>query len=170
MAEAEVSKGRLIEGAVAGLAAGLFASWVMSKFHNSWKAAEQGEAEEPTTVKAADAVAEAATGVKVPEPYREPTGTAVHYGFGALLGAAYGVGAELSPATTKGFGTSYGAAVSLVADELAVPMLGLAPPPQEVRAPVHLRGFVSHLVFGAALEAGRRAMLYVITRRGSQQG
>jgi uncharacterized membrane protein YagU involved in acid resistance len=133
----------------------------MSVFHGQWKAlagADRDE-EEPNTVKAADAVAEATVGEPVPEEYREPTGTAVHYGFGAFLGALYGAAVELRPETKAGFGTAYGAAVSLIADEGALPALGLAPPPQEVAAEPHIRGFVSHLVFGAALEGTRRLLL-----------
>lgn len=155
---------RVIEGAVTGAAAGLVASWAMSQFHNRWKAAsgERQDEEEPNTVKAADAVAEAAVGEPVPDEYREPVGTAVHYGFGAFLGAAYGAAVELRPSTGAGFGTAYGAAVSLVADEMAMPALGFTPPALEVPASAHLRGFVSHLVFGAALEGARRLLLSAI--------
>ena len=150
---------RVIEGAAIGAVAGLAASWVMSEFHSAWKSADEADdGDEPNTVKAADAVAEATVGEPVPEAYREPTGKAVHYGFGAFLGALYGAAAELRPATTAGFGTAYGAAVSLVADEMAMSALGFTPPAAQVPASTHLRGFVSHLVFGAALEGARRLL------------
>ena len=103
MTESANSSRRIVEGALAGAAAGLFAAWVMSEVHDRWKAVEKGgesDPEEPTTVKAADAVAEATLGEPVPEPYRQTAGTAVHYGFGAFLGAAYGIAAELAPETT----------------------------------------------------------------------
>jgi hypothetical protein len=160
---------RVIEGAAVGAVAGLAASWVMSQFHDRWKALSgeaQNEDDEPNTVKAADAVAEASVGEPVPEEYRKPAGTAVHYGFGAFLGSVYGVAVELRPATGAGFGTAYGAAVSLFADEMAMPALGFTPPAPEVPAPAHLRGFVSHLVFGAALEGARRLLTRAI-REGS---
>jgi putative membrane protein len=149
---------RVLTGAMLGAAAGLAASWAMSEFHGAWKAAssEDQDGDEPNTVKAADAVAEATVGEPVPDTYREPAGTAVHYGFGALLGAVYGAAVELRPATSAGFGTVYGAAVSLFADELAMPALGFAPPAPDVPASTHLRGFVSHLIFGLSLEAVRR--------------
>ena len=152
---------RVIAGAIIGAAAGLAASWTMSKFDRAWKAAS-GDAQdevEPNTVKAADAVATATLGKPVPDGYREPTGTAVHYGFGAFLGAIYGAAVELRPATSAGFGTAYSAAVSLVADEMAMPALGFSPPAPEVPAPTHLRGFFSHLVFGGSLEAVRRLLI-----------
>ncbi len=157
---------RVIEGIAIGAAAGLAASWLMSEFQSRWKATsgEDRSDEEPNTVKAADAVAETAIGEPVPEEYRKTTGTAVHYGFGALLGAVYGAAVELRPETGAGFGTVYGAAVSLIADELAVPALGLSPPAQEVPASAHIRGFVSHLVFGAALEGSRRLLRWGIDK------
>ncbi len=163
---------RVIEGAAAGAAAGLAASWVMSQFHNRWKAAsnEGQDDDEPNTVKVADVLAEASVGEPVPEEYRKPAGTAVHYGFGAFLGAVYGAAVELRPATGAGFGTAYGAAVSLFADEMAMPALGFTPPAPDVPASVHLRGFVSHLVFGAALEGARRLLISAIRERpGSLQ-
>jgi hypothetical protein len=152
---------RVVEGAVLGAAAGLAASWVMSEFHGAWKRAsrEDQDPDEPNTVKAADAAAKATVREPVPSSYREPVGTAVHYGFGAFLGAVYGAAVEIRPATSAGFGTAYGAAVSLVADELAMPALGFTPPAPEVAASAHLRGFVSHLVFGVALEAARRLLV-----------
>ena len=89
----------------------------------------------------------------------------MHYAFGALLGAAYGVAVELRPAAGAGFGTAYGAAVSLFADEMAMPALGFTPPAPEVSASAHLRGFVSHLVFGAALEGARRLLASAISEQ-----
>jgi hypothetical protein len=150
----------VIQGAIVGAAAGLAASWVMSEFHGAWKAAlgEDKDSDEPNTVKAADAVAEAIIDEPVPPRYREPTATAVHYGFGMFLGALYGAAVEVRPHTSAGFGTVYGAAVSLVADAAAMPAFGFTPPALEVPASTHLRGFVSHLVFGLSLETGRRLL------------
>jgi uncharacterized membrane protein YagU involved in acid resistance len=140
----------------------------MSQIHGAWKSASaEGQSEdEPNTVKAADAVAEATIGEPVPGRYREPAGTTVHYGFGALLGAIYGAAVEVRSVTSAGFGTAYGAAVSLVADEMAMPALGFAPPAPEVEASTHLRGFVSHLVFGASLEAVRRLLVSSLREEG----
>ncbi|KAK0351611.1 hypothetical protein LTR94_024279, partial [Friedmanniomyces endolithicus] len=159
--EMDVNTERVIEGAVTGAAAGLVASWVMSEFHEAWKAAsgDRDVGDEPNTVKVADAVTEATVGKPVPEGYREPAGAAVHYGFGVFLGALYGAAVEVRPETSAGFGTAYGAAVSLVADEMAMPALGFSPPASEVAASTHLRGFVSHLVFGVALEVARRLLI-----------
>lgn len=60
----DVNTERVIEGAVTGAAAGLVASWVMSEFHEAWKAAsgDRDVGDEPNTVKVADAVTEATVG------------------------------------------------------------------------------------------------------------
>lgn len=152
---------QLLQSVVIGAIAGLSASWIMNRFQAAVSAASSsdgGSEEEPATAKAADRLSETVTGEPVPEPYQEPAGSAVHYGFGAFLGGLYGALGEAVPGVRAGFGTAYGAGVAVVADEALVPAAGLAPPPAEVPVQTHLYGIVSHLVFGAALEGTRRVI------------
>ena len=80
----------------------------------------------------------------------------MHYGFGALMGAVYGgLSEEFSP-TSSAWGTAFGSALFIGADEIAVPALGLAPGPSETPLNMHLFAWASHLVYGAALESVRR--------------
>lgn len=162
---------RLVRSAVIGIAAGLTASWVMDRLQDAASAAStggsgsgNGEEDEPTTVKAADMLSETATGKPVPEPYEEPAGSAVHYGFGAFLGGLYGALGEFLPGVRAGYGTVYGVGVAVVADEALVPAAGLAPPSQDVPAQTHGYAIVSHLVFGAALEGARRFIERTLSR------
>jgi putative membrane protein len=80
----------------------------------------------------------------------------LHYGFGALTGAAYGVLAELAPGVTRGVGVPFGTAVWLGADEIAVPAFGLSGLPWEHPPSVHARALAAHLVYGVATEGLRR--------------
>ena len=98
---------RVMKGAAIGAAGGLVSAWVMSEFHQAWKAAsgESNDGHESNTVKVANAVTKATVGASVLKEYRKPAGTAVYYGFGAFLGAIYAVAVELRPATSAGFGT-----------------------------------------------------------------
>jgi hypothetical protein len=161
---------RLLHSIGIGIAAGLSAAWIMNRFQSVLSAAssedgdskESGE-EKPTTVKAADMVSETVTGEPLPKRFEKPAGSAVHYGFGAFLGGLYGAWGALMPGVRSGFGTAYGAGVALVADEALIPAAGLTPPPQEVPAKTHAYGLVSHLVFGAALEASRRLIEQAVT-------
>jgi putative membrane protein len=152
------------KGILAGAVAGLAATYVMSKFQGSFaKLAQEDqgnqsdETGEPSTVKVADRVAVAATGKHLPDEQKEIAGNLVHYGFGTLMGAAYGVAAEYAPIARSGFGSAFGSALFVGADEIGVPLAGLSKPPQETPARLHLYAWASHLVYGAALEGTRLA-------------
>ena len=139
---------------MAGIAAGLVASAAMAAFQSAASKLLPDDGEDPSTVKAADAVSEAATGAQVPEPYREASGEMVHYVVGAVMGGIYGVLTEYRPDASAGFGSAYGIATSTLLDEAAVPALDLGP--DEAPVETHLYGVASHLVFGIVLEGVRR--------------
>jgi putative membrane protein len=92
------------------------------------------------------------------ENQKEWAGPAVHYGLGSALGAVYGLMAA-RPEARAGAGTSYGAAVWLAADEVAVPMLGLSGPPSETPLSGHVNALASHLIFGLVTHFGRKLLL-----------
>lgn len=149
----------IVKGALAGLAAGLVASFAMNQFQAlTQKLIDQEGGGEPATVKAADAVARAVSGEPVPRPHREAAGEFVHYVLGGALGLAYGVVAELRPSVTSGYGTGFGSAAFALLDEAAVPATGLSGPPTDTPLSMHLYAGASHLVFGAVAEATRRAI------------
>jgi putative membrane protein len=149
-------------GALAGVAAGAFASLVMSRFQSlvarSGASGSSGGGGEPSTVKAAERV----VGHGIDKAEKKRAGNAVHYGFGTALGAIYGAAAKVEPWGTAGSGVPFGGAVALAVDETLVPALGLSGPPWQSPPSTHAYSFASHLVFGAALEAGRRVLLRVL--------
>jgi hypothetical protein len=171
----------IVRGALIGAAAGLTAGFVMTQFQKLWAVA-QGEVsrrqmkdEQPkhrraaqqeggrhetddATVKLANRISESVFNRKLSRREKKLVGPALHYGFGVMTGAIYGALAEVSDVLTAGFGTFYGTLIFLGADEIAVPALDLSPPPQEVSLDKHAYGWVSHLVFGAALEGSRRVL------------
>ncbi len=101
-------------------------------------------------------VAEGTAG-EVPSAARTEQGmTAIHYVFGAALGAAYGAIAEELPMVTVGAGIPAGAAMWLVTHGTTVPLIGLQSPTTEMPAAWFVWELGSHLVFGAAVEALRR--------------
>src|SRR2546423_6438062 len=83
-------------------------------------------------------------------------GSAIHFGFGAAAGAIYGAAAEVEPRVTMGEGTVFGTAVFIAADQIALPLTGLAEPPQRTPARRHLYALFSHFAYGAATEITRR--------------
>jgi putative membrane protein len=171
------------KGLVAGLVGGLVASWTMNQFQAVWsrvaegfekphgaqamkpsegeeasRAPEDKEEQEDATVKAARAISEGVFGHELKESEKETAGAAVHYAFGTATGGLYGVIAELTPEVTAVAGVPFGAAFWLVADETAVPLLGLAKAPTEYPVSTHAYALASHLVYGATAELVRRAV------------
>jgi hypothetical protein len=164
-----------------GAAAGVAASLVMSQFfklasasqkalerqkklaegESSWTIAheqveqqQQAEQREDSTEIVARSIAEAA-GHHLTRDQKKSAGQAVHFAFGTLMGVLYAVLAEYVTEVTTGGGFAYGTLLFLVADEIAVPALRLAPPPTQVAPEDQLEHWVGHLVYGSSLELFR---------------
>ena len=81
----------------------------------------------------------------------------IHYSFGALFGSVYGALAEAFPAATAGAGTAAGASLYLASHGTALPLLRIQEPPWRLPRAAFAWEFTSHLLFGLALELGRRS-------------
>ena len=179
----------LWKGFAAGLVGGLVASWTMNQFQAAWtKAAEgfekphgaqsmqpseganQGESaqnkedQDDATVKAAKAISKGVFNHELQEHEKRPAGAAVHYAFGTATGGLYGVLAEVAPEVTVAAGLPFGAAFWALADETAVPLLGLSKGPTEYPLSVHAYALASHLVYGITTEVTRRAVRHTLDR------
>ncbi len=172
------------KGFAAGLIAGLVASWTMNQFQAAWTKATEGfekphgaqsmqpsageghgqgleqnkEHQDDATVKAAKAISQGVFGHTLEEREKKAAGAAVHYAFGTATGGLYGAVAEFAPDVRVGAGLPFGAAFWLVADEMAVPLLGLSRPPNEYPVSTHVYALASHLVYGLTAELVRRAV------------
>ncbi len=162
----------LWKGAVAGLAGGLAASFVMNQFQAALSAAKRAVSDEdgsdddsggePATVEAASAVSEGVFGHELTKREKKAAGPAVHYALGGSAGAAYGAAAELLPEVAVGAGLPFGMAFWLLADEAAVPALGLSKPPAEHPLSVHAEALAAHLVYGLTTELVRRSVRHLL--------
>jgi putative membrane protein len=150
-------------GLVSGVVGGMMASFVMSQFQSglsklassdSTQAAQ--ESGDDATVKTASAVSESMFGHALTKGEKEAAGPAVHYAFGATMGAVYGVLSAIAPAVSSGWGLPFGTALWLAADEVAVPALGLSKAPTEYPASTHASALASHLVYGLSVDLVRR--------------
>jgi hypothetical protein len=119
------------------------------------------EHQDDATVETARVISHA-FGHELKENEKKAAGAAVHYAFGTVTGGLYGAMAEVAPQVTAGAGLPFGAAFWLVADEVAVPSLGLAKGPTEYPVSTHVYALASHLVYGIAAEFGRRAVRHVL--------
>ena len=82
----------------------------------------------------------------------------VHYGFGAGLGVAYDAAASRWPWASRGRGTLAGLAIYAGSHGSVLPVLGVQRPPWRLAPAAVAWESTSHVVFGAALEAARRAL------------
>ena len=87
----------------------------------------------------------------------------VHYSFGALFGSVYGALAEAHPAAAAGAGTAAGASLYLASHGTALPLLRIQEPPWRLPRAAFAWELTSHLLFGLALELGRRSMSRALT-------
>jgi hypothetical protein len=169
-----------------GLAAGLLAALAMNTFARAINAVRggreargaapgtdrigrgaqppqaKGTTDDDAAVRVGSAAYRALTASEPSRDTRLALGTAVHYAFGATLGVAYGWMSTRAPAVRAGYGTIYGAAVWLVADEMLMPALRLSRGPRQLPAGVHAYALADHLIFGATLESATRLL-----RRGT---
>ena len=166
------SRKKIWKGLIAGLTGGLAATFVMSKFQAASKhwifPQHQGaqshppSEQEPATVKAAQSLSRVTAGRDLTSSEKKVAGPAVHYAFGAGSGMLYGVLSEFKPKARSGRGTAFGAGLWALADEVAVPALGLSKPAPKEPASAHLYGLASHLVYGFTADTvtrGVRALL-----------
>ena len=77
-------------------------------------------------------------------------GKAIHFGIGMAWGPVYGLLRRHGGLGPFGAALASGAAMSLILDEGVVPALGLSAPNRDYPAFTHARGFLAHLVYGAA--------------------
>ncbi len=166
-----------VRGVLAGVAGGLVAAWAMNVWSEGPGAALSKELETPeeqeqlasgsdgedATMKAADALAAAVDGGQhLTHEERAADGPLVHYGFAAVMGGLYGGLAEYLPVVRAGFGTTFGTALFVGGDLLAVPALGFSKPLSAYPPASYANPFTAHLVYGATTELVRRLLRPVL--------
>lgn len=163
---------------IAGLAGGLIASYAMERFQRALGriSPDLGGApggggqqyrkpqSEPSTYVAADVVAKATAGQNVPRADKPAAGAAIHYAFGGAVGAIYGAATARTPDIAAWGGVPFGATVWLIADEMGMPVAGLAKAPSDYPLKDHATSLASHLLYGAATEAIRRGIVATLRR------
>ncbi|HEU4507572.1 MAG TPA: DUF1440 domain-containing protein [Pyrinomonadaceae bacterium] len=176
----------IVKGVLAGLAAGLVASWTMNQFQAAWtRTAANGEKphgaqsmqpsdgstgdqredvkkQDDSTVETAKVISREVFDRELRESEKRPAGAVAHYAFGTAGGGFYGALAELSPQVTAAAGLPFGAVFWVIADQVTVPLLGLKKGPTEYPVSTHVYSLASHLVYGMTAEISRRALRQVL--------
>jgi putative membrane protein len=157
-----VSSGNVARGAIVGLVGGLLAAGAMSVAHRVLSDLDpKAEAPLPKSEDPTIKVARAATslaGYTLAKHQKPRAGTAVHYAFGAVVGAVYGAIAEIAPIVTAAFGVPFGIGVWFGAHVVALPAMGLSDPPTQQPVGKEAEEFGLHVVYGAVTEIVRRLL------------
>ena len=175
---------RIARGTAAGLIGGIIASWVMDRYQSiesrpvnvrrfdefladagisqpesSKKHNEDGNG---ATVKTAQVMSRKLFDHELTQKEKNVAGPAVHYGFGAAVGALYGGLSEVIPTVSIGLGIPYATIVWLAGDEIAVPALGLDKPPTQVPVESHASHLATRFVYGITLDISRRVLRRIL--------
>jgi putative membrane protein len=136
----------LAKGIIAGIIGGVAGTIAMT-FATRLFPPRTEEEEDATEV-----VAEKLAGHSLPPETKEVAGEAIHWGFGAAVGAAYGALAEYYPAATAKEGASFGMALEALTHETALPALGIGAAPEEQSMRERASEVTAHVVYGVATE------------------
>jgi putative membrane protein len=147
---AVVKERSLAKGLVAGLIGGLIATAAKTFAERIFPPRTHGEPEPP------EVLAERVAGHALTPAAKTASSEAIHWGFGATVGAAYGVIAEYYPAATTREGASFGLALGTLTHEGALPALGLSAEPEDQTFRERTSEMTSHVVYGVVTETVRR--------------
>ena len=163
-----------VKAALMGAVGGLAGTLAMNYAQRSWTLAVAGEAPSSAAGKhdardwqeraehrnanevAAQAVAGALLGRRLTADELAIAAPAVHFSFGAAMGAVYGVYAERVKRQRSGNGL--GVLVWLAADEIAMPLIGLSRSTLQRPLEMHVQSLAAHLVYGTTTERVRQAL------------
>ncbi len=155
-------------GLAAGLAATKMYGYAQQAFYRPMprhvRRQEERARPAPSSQVAAEKTAES-LGYSLDERQRELAGAAVHYGLGATWGPIYSLLRRHGGMQPLGAGFLTGATLSLIVDEGLTPVLGFSAPNRDYPALTHVRGFLNHLAYGAAVAVTAEA-LYWFTDMG----
>ena len=139
----------LVKGLIAGMVGGLVGTAAKTIAEKIFPPRTHGEPEPP------DVAIEKMGGGDLSETGKEIASEAIHWSFGALVGAAYGGLVEYYPAASSKEGASFGIALATLTHEGALPALGLAAAPEDQTQREHTSEMTSHVVFGVVTEIVR---------------
>lgn len=144
------------KGALAGLIGGLIGTAAKSAAEKFYPPRINGESEPP------EELAQKIAGHGLALSTKTDMGETIHWGFGALAGAAYGAAAEYYPAATERGGAAFGIALCTVTHEGVLPALGLAAKPEQQSGREHRSEIATHIVYGVVTETVRHLVRRVL--------
>ena len=138
-----------MKGLLAGLVAGLVATAAKTLAERFYPPRTHGEPE-PTEI-----LAKKIAGHPLDSNTEAIASEAIHWGFGALIGAAYGALAEFYPVATAKEGAGFGLALMSLTHEEALPALGLSASPEDQTVREKSSEAATHVLYGVVTERVR---------------
>ena len=139
----------LLKGLVAGAIGGLVATAAKTMAEKIYPPRVHGEPEPP------DVTAEKIAGHPLDEDTQKIASESIHWVFGAVAGAFYGVLAEIYPAVTAKSGATFGLTLMSLTHEGALPALGLSEPVEEQSLRERTSEGATHILYGVVTEKVR---------------
>lgn len=134
--------------------AGLVGSFMMNAFHERVRGDANGASTKRkhkganVTTNAADALTRKFAGRSLTAEEGHAAGVFMHYAFGAVSAAAFGLALPHDARHPTAWGIAYGVAIWLAADEIIAPAMKLSAPPWRYSARTHFASFAEHLIYG----------------------
>ncbi len=139
----------LLKGMLAGMVGGVVATGAKTLAERFYPPRVHGEGEPPSVL------ADKLSGGQLSGTQRAVAAEAIHWGFGALTGAAYGALAEFYPAATAKEGASFGLTLAALTHESALPAMGLSAEPGQKAQREQTSEMITHVIFGVVTEVVR---------------
>lgn len=157
-----------LRSGLAGAIGGLAGAWAMQQFRLRWDVRRGASPEtgifgfdKEADLGSVDQICAAFNLAVLPENEALQAALWLHYAYGVLSGAAYGVAVAQRPTANAGYGMAFGAALWLIGDELAITMAGLSDP--RTRKPAsHASALFTHILFGVVTEGGRKVFFSLL--------
>jgi putative membrane protein len=146
----------LAKGLLAGLIGGLVATAAKTFAEKIYPPRTHGEPEPPAVL------AGKIAGHELAGTQKAVAVETIHWGFGALAGAAYGALAEYYPQATAKDGAGFGMALTSLTHGTALPALGLSAEPEDQTTRERTSEMATHVVYGMVTETVRRAVRTIL--------
>ncbi len=153
----ETTYGRsLAKGLLAGLIGGLVATAAKTLAERIYPPRTDGETDP------SEELSERIAGHELALEEKKIAVGSIHWGFGALAGAAYGGVVEYFPAASEKDGAAFGMALGSLTHGTVLPAMGLAAEPEEQTARERTSEMASHVVYGVVTETLRRVVRWML--------
>ena len=149
-----ITRASIAKGMLAGMIGGLVATAAKTLMERIYPPHTHGEPEPSAVV--SQQMSEHLTGERLSPETEAAVSQGIHWGFGAVAGAAYGALVEFYPAATSKEGASFGVALGSLMHEGALPAFGVSAPEEDQTIRERVSELSSHAVYGIVTESVRK--------------